>query len=137
MRSAPLPGVSPRDLPRSRATGALGAGRTRWAPLAEALRQALASGSLPPGQLLPSTRDLAATYGVHRQTVMVALDALCAEGWLRAEARRGYRVLPPDPALPRAERGRRASFRFRPARGAGPAPPALDGVRYPLHAATP
>ena len=137
MRSAPLPGVPAPDLPRSRGKSAPTLGRTRWRPIAEALRQALASGTLPPGQLLPSTRDLAATYGAHRQTVMVALDALCAEGWLRAEARRGYRVLPPDPTLPRAERHGRTTFRFRPARVASPPLPALEGVRYPLHAATP
>ena len=137
MRSAPLPGVPAPDLPRSRGKSAPTLGRTRWRPIAEALRQALASGTLPPGQLLPSTRDLAATYGAHRQTVMVALDALCAEGWLRAEARRGYRVLPPDPTLPRAERHGRTTFRFRPARMASPPLPALEGVRYPLHAATP
>lgn len=137
MRSAPPPGVLPSDLAPARARGSLSLGRTRWRPIAEALRQALASGALPPGELLPSTRDLAATYGAHRQTVMVALDALCAEGWLRAEARRGYRVLPPEPTLPRAERGRRATFRFRPARVASAAAFALEGVRYPLHAATP
>ncbi|HWO14541.1 MAG TPA: PLP-dependent aminotransferase family protein [Polyangiaceae bacterium] len=127
MRSAPLPGIG---------TSREGT-RTRWGPVAEALRQALASGSLEPGELLPSTRELAASYGVHRQTVMVALDALCAEGWLRAEARRGYRVLPPDPALPSTRPQRRASFQFRARPAGGPALPALDGVRYPLHAATP
>ena len=119
MRSAPLPGIG---------TSREGT-RTRWGPVAEALRQALASGSLEPGELLPSTRELAASYGVHRQTVMVALDALCAEGWLRAEARRGYRVLPPDPALPSTRPQRRASFQFRARPAGGPALPALDDCR--------
>jgi GntR family transcriptional regulator / MocR family aminotransferase len=137
MRSAPLPGTLSALPTTARRAGTRAGGRARWGSIAEALRRALASGTLQPGQLLPSTRDLAATYGVHRQTVMVALDSLCAEGWLRAEARRGYRVLPPDPALPATERRRRPSFRFRPARAASVAPPALDGVRFPLHAATP
>ena len=127
MRAAPLPGNT--------ASPALARGRS--GAIAQALRQALASGSIEPGQLLPSTRDLAATYGAHRQTVMVALDALCAEGWLHAEPRRGYRVLAPDPELPRTAPRRRAAFRFRVARAADPALPSLDGVRYPLHAATP
>ena len=127
MRSAPLPVLDATP----------GLGRGRWRSIAQALRQALSSGSIAPGQLLPSTRDLAASHGAHRQTVMVALDALCAEGWLRAEPRRGYRVLAPDPGPSHLPRRGRAPFRFRLATTPDAPPPELEGVRYPLHAATP
>src|SRR3954466_8181079 len=102
-----------RSLPLPRTAAARG-GRTRWRPVAEALRAALVNGSRGPGELLPSTRDLAASFGVHRQTIMVALDALCAEGLLAAEPRRGYRVAAPEPtiALPRQRRPA-AGYHFR------------------------
>jgi GntR family transcriptional regulator / MocR family aminotransferase len=88
---------------------------------------------------LPSTRELASTFGVHRQTIMVALDALCAEGLLRAEPRRGYRVAAPEPGLPaaRAAKGGRARYGFRIVREPLPSPAALGDVMYPLHSATP
>src|SRR5262245_17929024 len=123
MRSAPLPSMGASSA----------SGRARWRTVAQALRDALTQGSLEPGQLVPSTRDLAATYGVHRQTVMVALDALCAEGWLSAEPRRGYRVLAPDPQIERIPRRRRATFRFQPVRATSATLPELQGVRFPLH----
>jgi GntR family transcriptional regulator / MocR family aminotransferase len=124
--------------PRPRAVVPRSGQRTRWAPVAEALRRALASGSRAPGELLPSTRELASTFGVHRQTIMVALDALCAEGLLRAEPRRGYRVAPAEPGPPpRPAKGRSARYGFRVVREPGPAPAALGEVKYPLHSATP
>jgi GntR family transcriptional regulator/MocR family aminotransferase len=112
--------------------------RTLWAPIAAALRQALGTGSLQPGERLPSTRDLAATHGVHRQTIMVALDALCAEGLLRAEPRRGYRVAEPEAALPAPRPARRSeTFHFRLVSRAGPVMPAPSGITFPLHQAVP
>jgi GntR family transcriptional regulator/MocR family aminotransferase len=64
--------------------------------LARALRHACDEGRLAVGELLPSTRLLALQAGVHRHTVMAALDELVAEGWLAAEPRRGYRVVATD-----------------------------------------
>ncbi len=131
MRSLPLP------VPRARARAATPGRSSRWAPVAESLRQALASGTRQPGELLPSTRELARSFGVHRQTIMVALGALCAEGVLVAEPRRGYRVAPPEPGLaaPRAA-ARSRVFHFR-VPGATDELPALPAdMRYPLHAAT-
>ncbi|MHB2020627.1 MAG: MocR-like pyridoxine biosynthesis transcription factor PdxR, partial [Candidatus Xenobia bacterium] len=64
--------------------------------MAATLRGALRDGRLQPGELIPSTRWLAEAWGVHRHTVMTALDELVAEGWLTAEKGRGYRV---DPAV--------------------------------------
>src|SRR6266850_2131250 len=39
-------------------------------------------GRLRPGQRLPGSRTLARALGVHRQTVVSAIDELIAEGWL-------------------------------------------------------
>ena len=67
--------------------------------IAEALRQAIQSGRLRPGEALPSSRRLGAMVGVHRHTVTAAADELVAEGWLEGGARRAYRVcgvLPPE-----------------------------------------
>ncbi|WP_435084746.1 PLP-dependent aminotransferase family protein [Gordonia hongkongensis] len=57
------------------------------AQIFEALRSAILSGQIAPGARLPSTRTLANTYGVSRNTVMSAFDQLRAEGF--CEARKG------------------------------------------------
>ncbi len=46
------------------------------------LRQAILSGALPPQSKLPSSRELARTWGVARNTVLEALELLAAEGFL-------------------------------------------------------
>jgi GntR family transcriptional regulator/MocR family aminotransferase len=46
-------------------------------------------GRLLPGARLPGSRRLAQTLGVHRNTVLSALNALEAEGWIRTEPARG------------------------------------------------
>lgn len=52
------------------------------------------SGKLPAGHLLPGSRAMAATLGVGRNTVDNAYSQLATEGYIRAEAGRGFRVLP-------------------------------------------
>lgn len=61
--------------------------------LAEGIRQAIEAGQLQPGELVPSTRQLAERFEAHRHTVMNALAELVAEGWLESEPGRGYRVV--------------------------------------------
>ncbi len=61
--------------------------------LAESIRHAIEAGQVQPGELLPSTRQLAQRCHAHRHTVMNALGELVAEGWLEAEPARGYRVV--------------------------------------------
>ncbi len=61
--------------------------------LSESLRRAMESGQLRPGELIPSTRQLASACGVHRHTVMNALGELVSQGWLESEQGRGYRVV--------------------------------------------
>lgn len=50
------------------------------------IRDAVLSGRLEAGVALPSSRDLAASLGVSRNTVTEAFDHLRAEGYLRARA---------------------------------------------------
>jgi GntR family transcriptional regulator / MocR family aminotransferase len=51
------------------------------------LRQLIVSGTLRPGTRLPSSRAMARDLGLSRNTVIVALEQLVADGW--AEARKG------------------------------------------------
>src|SRR3954453_7467373 len=71
--------------------------------IGEAIKGQIASGLLGPGARLPSTRALAAEWGVSRTTVTAAYEQLIAEGYL--EARQGARTqgargLGPAPASP-------------------------------------
>lgn len=52
----------------------------------EQIRDAILSGRLVAGDALPSSRDLATSLGVSRNTVTAAFDHLRAEGYLRAHA---------------------------------------------------
>jgi GntR family transcriptional regulator/MocR family aminotransferase len=58
--------------------------------ICEAIKGQLAAGLLGPGDRLPSTRSLAAEWGVSRTTVTAAYDQLIAEGYL--ESRQGARA---------------------------------------------
>lgn len=60
--------------------------------LAHALREAIRTGNLKPGDLLPSTRHLAGALDIARGTVLEAYEQLIAEGFLDAQARAGTRV---------------------------------------------
>jgi GntR family transcriptional regulator/MocR family aminotransferase len=71
--------------------------------ICEAIKGQIASGQLGPGTRLPSTRALAAEWGVSRTTVTAAYEQLIAEGYL--ETRQGARTqvaqgLGLAPALP-------------------------------------
>jgi GntR family transcriptional regulator/MocR family aminotransferase len=52
--------------------------------IARALSADVQRGRLRPGDRLPGSRRLARSLGVHRNTVLAALDELTAEGWLEA-----------------------------------------------------
>jgi GntR family transcriptional regulator / MocR family aminotransferase len=73
--------------------------------ICEAIKGQIAAGLLGPGARLPSTRSLAAEWGVSRTTVTAAYEQLIAEGYL--ETRQGARArvargLSP-PAAPRGQ----------------------------------
>jgi GntR family transcriptional regulator / MocR family aminotransferase len=75
------------------------------AGLQRAVREAIGAGRLRPGDLLPSTRALAADLRVARGTVVEAYEQLAAEGWLVPRHGRGTRVADlPNPPPPPAER---------------------------------
>jgi GntR family transcriptional regulator/MocR family aminotransferase len=101
-----------------------------------AVAEAIRSGRLRPGDRLPSTRALAASLGVHRNTVIAAYAELAAQGWTRSARGRGTFVseaLPDVPARPFAEgpvrRPTRLGFSLPRARTAAPPlawPPPTD-----------
>lgn len=71
--------------------------------ICQAIRSQIASGALAPGAKVPSTRALAAEWGVSRTTATAAYDQLIAEGYLEARqgaATRVARGLAPSPPRP-------------------------------------
>ncbi len=57
--------------------------------IARAILEAIQARRLKPDERLPGTRTLAATLGVHRNTVVAAYDELVAEGWIESSPARG------------------------------------------------
>jgi GntR family transcriptional regulator / MocR family aminotransferase len=125
--------------------------RARHPGIAASLRAAITGGQIGPGERLPSSRDLAGHFGVHRHTIAEALDSLVAEGWIEAAPRRAFFVGFDLPVLAdvRAQRGsggegaRRARDPAAPPKWRfvrdGPALSSPDPgqVRHALHSATP
>jgi GntR family transcriptional regulator / MocR family aminotransferase len=66
-----------------------------WRWLYTELRSAIIDGRLKSGARLPSTRNLAAQYGVARATVVAAFQQLQAEGFVSSEVSAGTFVVPP------------------------------------------
>ncbi len=65
----------------------------KYRRLAEGIRESIKAGHLRPGEALPSSRDLAKKFRIHRHTVMNALAELAAEGWVESEEKKHYRVV--------------------------------------------
>src|ERR1700744_3521515 len=70
-------------------------GQEMWRWLYTELRSAIIDGRLKSGARLPSTRNLAAQYGVARSTVVTAFQQLQAEGFVSSEVSAGRFVVPP------------------------------------------
>jgi len=85
--------------------------RERLRALHGQLRAAILAGRLQPGLRLPSTRSLANTCGVSRNTAMAAYDLLLSEGYLAARQGAGTYVADvlPDLTPRRAPRERHSS----------------------------
>jgi GntR family transcriptional regulator/MocR family aminotransferase len=99
----------------------------------------MARGQLVPGEFLPSTRELAGQLGVHRHTVLAALELLVSEGLLQPHARRGFAVSE-QARFEKAPAPRSVPTfpGFRVVReGASVDVPSVSSVPYPLHSATP
>src|SRR5262245_6183615 len=67
--------------------------------IAQTIAGDIRRGRLRPGDVMPGTRTLARTLGVHRNTVIAAYAELSAEGWITTESGRGTFVSKtlPDP----------------------------------------
>jgi GntR family transcriptional regulator/MocR family aminotransferase len=70
--------------------------------VAEAVLGAVRRGRIAPGTPLPGIRELGAQFGVHRNTVLVAMRELEAQGWLEARPRMGFFVVDPLPEAARS-----------------------------------
>ena len=81
-QAAELPPISGLD----RANGYLGR------QLTQSLRETIRAGNLKPGDLLPSSRQLAKALDIARGTVLEAYEQLIAEGFLDSQPRAGTRV---------------------------------------------
>jgi GntR family transcriptional regulator/MocR family aminotransferase len=64
-------------------------GGPRFLAIARAVSEAITLGRLRPGDALPGSRELAATAGVHRNTMLAALNELKLEGWIETSPARG------------------------------------------------
>jgi len=73
----------------------------------DAVRMAIATGELVPGDQLPSVRGLAQQLTINPNTVAKAYADLVAEGWLEARQGLGLFVAPPRRRLSDDERERR------------------------------
>lgn len=67
------------------------------------LREQIRSGTLKPGDRVPYTSELMATYGVSRSTVYEALRDLTKEGLIRGHQGLGRFVSSPKPEEPSQE----------------------------------
>ena len=118
-------------------------GKGRQAGLEGALRDAVASGQLPRGTRLPSTRALATELGWARATVVGAYEQLVAEGVFVAERGACTRVatapIPSEPLVDVAARPRRYLADFRPGepdRASFPRGAWVASIRRAVNAAT-
>jgi len=68
-------------------------GQPKYRQLADSLRATIREGHLKPGEILPSSRDLARKFNLNRHTVMNALSELVAEGWIEAKEKIHYQVV--------------------------------------------
>jgi len=68
---------------------------TLYTQLARALKSAIEDGRFVTGKSLPSTRILAQTLGVSRNTVVQAYEILCTEQLVETRGRSGTRILGP------------------------------------------
>ena len=72
-----------------------GSGEPVYGQIARQLREAIASGALPPGHVLPAVRTVAGDLGVNLNTVARAYRQLQDEGFLEITERAGARVAAP------------------------------------------
>lgn len=107
--------------------------------VAACLATEIRRGRFGPGDRLPSSRVLASQLGVHRNTVLSALDDLVAQGYVAAEAGRGVFVSTQLASATRPKTPSRRGGTSTPpadfplaARRPAPLPSEFDSAPYPL-----
>ncbi|HKE37178.1 MAG TPA: PLP-dependent aminotransferase family protein, partial [Candidatus Baltobacteraceae bacterium] len=116
------------------------------AQLARRLRDAVESGTLPPGTKMLGSRQLAQHLGIARNTVTLAFEQLVAEGYLTSRSGSGTFVTvspferarrPATTQSPKSERARFAALRsrFDTATGRGALRPGMPALESFPHAA--
>jgi len=80
--------------------------RPIWSQVEEGLRRLLASGSLSPGDSVPSVRDLATELRINPATVSRAYQKLVAGGLLEVRRGDGTYVSEAPPAMRKSEQSR-------------------------------
>ena len=70
-----------------------GDARSLAAQVADGLREAIVGGYYKPGEVVPTSRDLAPMLGVSRIVTIAALEKLCAEGFIVSRPRIGSVVV--------------------------------------------
>lgn len=78
--------------------------KKKHSALYHALRERIASGTSAMGEILPSTRELAASYGLSRGTVTLVYDMLAADGYIELNERRSATVSYQGPRSGNSER---------------------------------
>lgn len=76
-------------------------GKPLYQQIAHALIHEIQRGRLIHGAFLPSTRELSATLGVNRKTIVLAYEELIAQGWLESRGTRGTVVAISLPTIDR------------------------------------
>ncbi|AYQ40368.1 GntR family transcriptional regulator [Burkholderia aenigmatica] len=119
----------PLDLPCPAGLSA-GSPQSKQECIADTLRDAILKRLLPGDSPLPSSRTLAARWGVARGTVEAAYDRLCAEGYIARTQGSGSRVcaVVPDSYLRAAAQSRDHGL---PASDPRPAPPRTTDAAAP------
>ena len=77
-----------------------------WSQIEEGVRYLVASGTLRPGDTLPSVRDLAREQRINPNTVAKAYQRLAEAGILETRRGEGTFVADEPPAMPPAEKAR-------------------------------
>ncbi|WP_214110787.1 GntR family transcriptional regulator [Acrocarpospora catenulata] len=76
----------------------------RWKQVADYLREQIANGTFPAGQLLPSEQQLATDFGLSRPTIRQAIAELKAAGLVEVHRPTGMKVRSPSARPSRRER---------------------------------
>jgi len=77
-----------------------------WSQIEEAVRHLVASGTLPPGDAMPSVRDLARELRINPNTVAKAYQRLVEAGILESRRGEGTFVAEDPPVMSSGERAR-------------------------------